>query len=200
MQKKKDQKLQIPAGKSGRWKVEKFELTEEMLRFDFNNRLMGRQGAPGKYTKLTRDGKIVMSDTPAEMGDLSPLKWNAKGKVLIHGLGLGCAVDLCMGLPDVEAVTVIEVSADVIKLVAPTLKKKYGDRLTIIEADAYTWKPKGVKFDSVWSDIWDDICSDNLPEMKKLRFMWARRTTWHGFWCKLECMRAKRMSFESYGG
>lgn len=185
-------KARIPEGTSGDWKVSHFEIKEEDLRFDFHNRMVGRQATPGKYTKLTRNNKIIMSDTPAELSDLGPLKYKAEGRVLVHGLGLGCAVDLLMDLPNVKDVTVIEQSHDVIMLAGKTLKGRYGDRLSIINADAFEWKPKGAKFDSIWSDIWDDICSDNLKEMERLRRMWVRRTKWHGHWCRIECLQAKR--------
>lgn len=199
----KDLKSNIPEGVSGAWRVLKFTLTSEELRFDFSSMKHGRQAVPGDYTKLMRGSSIIMSDTPAEIRDLYPLKWSARGNVLIHGLGLGCAVELALRTPVVNSVTVVEQSADVIELVAPTLQRKYGERLTIVQADAYEWKPQGLKFDAIWSDIWDDICSDNLVGMKRLRGMWMRRTQWHGFWCKPECMRAKRrddsfMSFKKF--
>jgi len=181
----------IPEGEAGAWKVEKFKLTKEDLRFDFGNMKAGRQAVPGTYTKLTRNGECIMSDTPAELCDLSQLDRTAKGNVLIHGLGLGIAAELCLRNPEVLAVTVLEKDTDVMRLVWPTLRTRWGARLTVIPGDAFEFKPTS-RFDVVWSDIWDGICADNLKEIRKLKRMWARYCEWHGFWCERECLFAAR--------
>ena len=57
--------------------------------------------------------------------------------------------------------------------------------LNIIVADAMTWRPKpGERFDVVWHDIWNNICTDNLPEMSKLHRSYGRRCNWRGSWGK----------------
>jgi spermidine synthase len=129
-----------------------------------------------------------MSDTPAELEDMYYFVYHAKGKVLINGLGLGAAVQAVLSKPEVEHVTVIEISEDVIKLVADHYLKRYGDRLTIIHADALTWQPpKGQKFDTVWHDIWDSICTDNLEEMGRLHRRYGKRAAWQASWCREQC-------------
>jgi len=86
------------------------------------------------------------------------------------------------------SVTVVEKSKDVISLVA---KHYLGDhRVTIVNADAYLYKPpKGVKYDAVWHDIWDNICGDNLPEMTRLHRKYGKRADWQGSWCRSLCRR-----------
>jgi hypothetical protein len=191
-------KVDIPEGESGDWKVERFSVSEDEARF-FNLRasIKGnghRMIQVGEYTKLTHRGHIVMSDTPAEMRDHWQPVNKAKGKVLINGLGLGMVAEACLRKTDVEHVTVTEISEDVIKLVAPTLKEQYGDRLTIIHADALTWQPpKGKKYDVVWHDIWPDICTDNKKTMAKLHRKYAQRTQWQGSWARYEVERAARL-------
>ena len=142
------------------------------------------------------------------------------GHVLINGLGLGMVVaaildaeaqcpechqyphhyeDTCehvAGKPRipfaVDKVTVIEISPDVIALVGPTLMKRYGARLEIIEADAFTYKPpKGIKYSVVWNDIWPDLCTDNLKTMGTLHRRYGRRCDWQGSWGK-ELLRYHR--------
>lgn len=131
-----------------------------------------------------------MTDTPAEIRDLYPLRRMATGQVLINGLGLGVAVEMCLSKPEVEHVTVIEISQEVIQLVGSYLKLIHGDRLTVIHADAFEYKhPKGVRYNAVWHDIWDSICADNLPEMHRLHRKYGRRTDWQGSWCRYECER-----------
>ncbi len=142
------------------------------------------------------------------------------GHVLINGLGLGMVtaavlkVELqcqsCMQYPDLgrcdcthvsgevnfqyaaDKVTVIEKSADVIALVAPTLKTRFGSRLEIIEADAFEFKPrKGQRFSVVWHDVWNNLCTDNLEGMGTLHRKYGRRCDWQGSWGRelLHCYR-----------
>jgi spermidine synthase len=111
----------------------------------------------GGYTKLTCDGAIVMSDTPAEMADHFQFYRKAKGHVLIAGLGLGMVANAVANKPDVKSVTILEISEDVIKLVGHTLHKK----CTVVHADVMEYKPTR-KYDYMWIDIWNDICKENL--------------------------------------
>jgi len=192
-------KSQIPAGESGPWSVVKFTVSPKDEEFERLRALFGSKGRfvpAGDYTSLRRNGQIIMSDTPDEMRDCSKIIWRAKGgHVLINGLGLGCVVELLF-LNDrkpPEQITVVEASPDVIALVAPTLLSKWGDRLTIVEADAFTHKPpKGVRYSAVWHDIWDAICKDNLPEITKLKRKYGRRCDWQGAWAEYEIRRYSR--------
>jgi hypothetical protein len=188
-------KINIPEGVSGNWKVERFTISEsasEMSLFSYK----ARRPDPGTYTKLTRGGHVIMSDTPAELRDLMPLEWNAKGHVLINGLGLGVALAICLKKAEVTRVTVIEKSEDVIFLVGTHFKDN--PNVEIIHADAFEWKPpKGVRYGAVWNDIWDDICADNLPEMHKLHRKYGKRSDWQGSWCRGECERSARQERHS---
>lgn len=131
-----------------------------------------------------------MSDTPDEIRDLYPIVWKAQGHVLINGLGLGVVLQACLQKEDVTRATVIEISPDVIALVAPHYREKYGDRFEVIQADALAWKPpKGVRYGAVWHDIWDTICWENLESMKLLHRRYGRRADWQGSWCRYLCER-----------
>ena len=178
-------KVSVPEGVSGKWRVERFTVTEEAaalerIRSIFN----GGRGVPaGTYTRLTRGGEVVMSDTPDEISDHLHAIHRAHGHVLINGLGLGMVLQAVLRKPEVERATVVDNSADVIALVGPHYQAMFGDRLTIIEADALEYKPpKGSRFGVVWHDIWDGICSDNLPDMKALHRRYGRLTEWQGSW------------------
>jgi hypothetical protein len=184
-------KVSIPEGQSGVWRVETFTVSESEAKFE-NLRAMfggGRPIAAGRYTRLMRGGYLVMSDTPAEMRDHYVPVLQAKGSVLITGLGLGMVAAAILRRDGVADVTVIEKSPDVIALVAPHMSDP---RLTIIEADAYTWRPpKGKRYDVVWHDIWDDICADNLDGMARLHRKYARRCEWQGSWAERLCRRSR---------
>src|SRR5258708_655534 len=130
----KDYKVNVPEGKSGVWQVEKFTVSAEdekleRLRAMISFSSRGRFVPAGTYTALKRNGEIIMSDTPDEIRDHYDAIYEAKGHVLINGLGLGVYLQAVLNKPEVEHVTVIELSDDVLKLVAPHYQAKYGDRL-----------------------------------------------------------------------
>ena len=183
--------VNVPDGASGPWQVSTFTVTDAAAK-SFNLRAAFQPGCrtirPGTYKQLTRKGKIIMSNTPAEIRDHLSFIWKAKkGKnILINGLGVALTEILKSDV--VEKVTIIEKSQDVIKLTAPTFLDD--PRVEIIHADAFEWKPpKGARYDAVWHDIWDNICSNNLPEMTKLHRKYGKRTDWQGSWCKELCKR-----------
>ena len=188
-----DWRVTVPEGARGPWRVERFEIDKKGA--DWHNMLtsfqpgMGRRLVePGTYTRLLRGNTVVMSDTSAEQHDHTYAFYQATGRVLIHGLGLGMFLGAVLRKPEVTQVTVVEIDADVIALVGPHYQQMadaQGKTLEIIRADALTWKPpKGARWDVAWHDIWDDICSDNLPAMKRLHRRYGRRAGWQGSWAR----------------
>lgn len=186
-----DIEINVPEGESGPWRVELFEVTEQAAAIENIRAAFGRRHIkPGIYTRLMRGGTVVMSNTPAEIRDHLQFISIAKrgGDILINGLGLGVALSEILTSDAVKSVTVVEKSSDVIALVAPTYAAD--QRVTIIEADAFDWRPpKGQRYSAVWHDIWDYICADNLPEMATLHRRYGRRADWQGSWCKELCRR-----------
>jgi len=162
----------VPCGKQGDWSVEEFVITQgeadlNNLRCSMNRRHMFRLSA-GRYKRLMHSRRgVVMSNTPMEIHSNYEALHAATGSVLINGLGMGMLLEAVLAKPDVTAVRVIELEADVIALVGPHFA--HDPRVTIVHADAYTYSPaKGEVFDFVWHDIWDDITPDNLKHMKRL--------------------------------
>lgn len=186
--------ITVPDGKSGPWEVSTFTITEDDVRI-LNIQAMLKPGCriilPGTYKRLTRNGWVIMSNTSAEIRDHLGFIYRAQrvgGHILINGLGLGVALKAILESHKVVSVTIIDISEDVIKLVAPTYE--VDPRVTVIRADAYTWKPpKGVRYACVWNDIWDYLCGDNLPEMAKLHRKYGKRTDWQDSWGKELCRR-----------
>lgn len=184
-------KIDVPDGKSGNWEVKTFKVSDEdskmmRIRSVFNK---GRGRLPaGTYKKLNRGSVLVMSNTPDEIRDCLPFVHRARGSVLVNGLGLGVLLKLLLEKEEITDITVIEKSKDVIALVAPTYAHE--KRLTIINEDAFAYKPpKGKRYDCVWHDIWDYICGDNLPEMKSLHRKYGKRADLQLSWCRAECER-----------
>lgn len=129
-----------------------------------------RDGQPlraKKYTRLIVDGTLWMTDAEFEcMTNLRVVEW-AAGDVLIAGLGIGLILQPLLDSPDVKSVTVLERSADVIALVGPRYEHP---KLTIVEADAYTWKPPATAYNLIYFDIWANVPNeDNKEEITALK-------------------------------
>jgi hypothetical protein len=194
----------IPEGELGDCKIEKFEISlqgaqRENLRYLMQGMGRDRFVSPGHHTRLLIGGETMMSDTQAEYLDHLALFNMAAGHVLVMGLGLGCAASVLAANPDVENVTVVEINSNVIELVEPTLRKRFGHKIQVIHDDAFTWSPKkGTRYGAAWFDIWLNICDTNIPEMIRLKRRFARRCNWMGCWSEPEArwMRgvAKRMN------
>lgn len=197
-------KVDIPEGQCRDWRVEKFEVTEEdAKRFNLRQSIQALQGRStgfiqsGNYTRLMHHSSVIMSDTPWEVGDLKPFLWEVHGQVLINGLGLGVALNAVLLKLGVGHVTVIEIAPEVIELVGLHYEKRFGsDKLSIIEADAFLWKPpKGQRYDVCWHDVWDAVCTDNLSEMTKLKRRYGRRCGWQRCWAEWEHYRLKSIGW-----
>lgn len=157
----------------------------------------GRRTSPGEYTRLTVDGRLWMSDTDAEKRDhLEPLfeieRRHAK-RVLINGLGLGMVVKAALSFDHVEHVDVVELDSRVAEHIG--VHYTQDPRVHVHVADAYEqarrW-PAGTTWDVAWSDIWPDLCTDNLDGMAQLRRSYGRRTGWHDCWGRELLLRQRR--------
>lgn len=178
------EQVSVPAGKRGPWSIERFEVSkQEAMIGNIRARMHGRGSIqPGFYTKLQHANRgLIMSETPDEMRDHYQAVYNARGRVLLNGLGLGMVLAAILKREGVEQVTIIEIDADLIALVGPHYAAD--KRVEIINADAFEYKPpKGARYAAVWHDIWDGLCSDNLPEMTRLKRKYGRRCDWQGCW------------------
>jgi len=185
--------VDVPEGSAGIWRVERFTVSDDDVRMH-NLRCMFNPGQgrrtikAGTYTRLMRGSTVVMSDTDAEKFDHFWTVRMATGTILLNGLGIGMVLNACLLKPEVEKAIVVEKNQEVIALCGEHYCNKFRGRVEIVHSDAFDFKPtKGTRFGMVWHDIWDNICSDNLPEMTKLHRRYGRRTEWQGSWCKEEC-------------
>lgn len=182
--------VNVPQGASGPWRVEAFSVSAQESEMTLARAKI--QGAinefvpAGNYTRLMRGDIVVMSNTPMEIRTNRAFIRRAKGKVLINGLGLGMVLGAILNKPEIESVTVVEYSEDVIKLVGPSFRDD--SRVRVVHACAFEYQPEqGAFFDAVWHDIWDEISEKNLPEMHKLHRKYGKRTNWQGSWARAEC-------------
>jgi hypothetical protein len=107
-------------------------------------------------------GEIVMEDSVHELRKHLPIWLSAHGRVLNTGLGLGCVVRGLLASQRVEHIDVVEIDADIIRVVGAEFADN--SRVTIHHADAleFDWPP-GTRWDCAWHDLW---CEDN----KELHF------------------------------
>ena len=180
---------------------EEFVKHEKMMSIFSHSYGETRDLEPGTYVELRqvfpqedgpdRYGSVIMSDTPMERRTNRMFVDVAKGEVLIAGLGIGMVLWPLLQKEEVTGVTIIENEPDIIALVEPVFQPIAGKtrtELTVIEASIFDWPlPKGAMWDTIYFDIWADICGDNWSEMKKLNRRFSRRVNiggWKGAWRK----------------
>ena len=175
-------KVDLPDMSNGKVVIDHFTINDDD---DFYGKIHGRYCPGGTYCRLRIDGHLVMSDTPDEMRDHSEAIRRATGSCLINGLGIGMVLKNILLKEEVTDVTVVDINQDLIDLVGPY----YNDsRVRIVCCDAFDYKPeKGRRYGMVWHDIWKDICSDNLDDMKRLHRKYGRYCEWQGSWCRYQC-------------
>lgn len=188
------------------WTVETFDVDRDGSLFN----LLGGGGhvPPGTYTRLLRisdaytgarreigQGMLWMSDTPDEYRDHVHAILQARGRVLLNGLGLGCVLKAMLAKPEVEHVDVVERDGGLVQLMQKIAPWCRDERVTFHIADAFAqakaWPP-GTTWDVAWHDIWKDICADDLPEHAKLLRSYGRRVKWQGAWAHEKLRRHRR--------
>jgi len=136
---------------------------------------------------------MMMSDTPMERQTNIDFIRASKGDVLIAGLGIGMVLWPLIHKEEVSSITVIELHPEIIKMIEPIfapLAKEQGIELKVICDSIFDWKlPQGAMWDTIYFDIWNDICGDNYDEMKVLHRRFSRRRPpggWMGSWRKAD--------------
>lgn len=131
------------------------------------------------HVRLVVGDTVYMTDAQFERRTNFNVVLKAKGDVLIAGLGIGLILDPI--IEKAKTVTVVEREADVITLVG-----RHFPKAQHVQADIFQWTPpKGAKWDTIYFDIWPDICEDDLEEAKALRKRYRkylRRGGWMGSW------------------
>lgn len=170
---------------------------DERADFLFNLRVV-RDAGPmfrmynGKYCRLSLKGEgLVMSDTFMERKSNSEFVENARGKVLIAGLGLGLVVRNILSKPEVFEIVIVEKNNDVIDLVGPKFRDP---KLRIVNADIFEWKTDEM-FDTIYFDIWKDVDPGNLADVRVLHNRFKRKKLpggWMNSWMKEFLQKRRR--------
>ena len=125
------------------------------------------------FPAILENGNEWMTLTPVDLDTCEEAINEAHGKVVTFGLGLGYYAYMASEKPDVESVTVVELSEGVIKLfrehILPQIPNK--DKIKIVHADAFEYAEHVMPsehFDYAFVDTWRDA-SDGAPMYKKMR-------------------------------
>ena len=163
------QNIHIPADIRGKW-----ELRQESLKpfepFVCNDIVVteDRRMIPqiGFFTEeypfpaVLENGREWMTLQPNEMVTTWPAIKEASGRVLTYGLGLGYFAYHASEKKEVESVTVVDISDDVIALfqkhILPQFPHK--EKVRIVKSDAFAFADREMEgnFDFVFGDIWHD--------------------------------------------
>jgi hypothetical protein len=125
------------------------------------------------FPAILEGGNEWMTLTPIDLDTCEEAIEAAKGRVVTFGLGLGYYAYMASEKEDVESVTVVELSKDVIKLfkthILPQMPN--GHKIKIINADAFEYAEKVMpseNFDLAFVDTWRDA-SDGAPMYERMR-------------------------------
>jgi len=160
--------------------IKRFEVSEREADFDklraaFNPQRGDRSVDPGWYTRLTVDGVLWMTDTPAEVRDLRAVDraMHYAGSMLIVGLGIGLVLNRAILHHEISAIDVVEREQRVIDAVGPYYSQLAADHaidLTIHCADIHEWRsPRSLRWDLGFFDIWAHIDLNDMAEVTRLR-------------------------------
>lgn len=181
-------------GQCGEYRLEHFTITDK----DFAAKV--RSGIPnGTYVSLKHRGEIVMSNTPMEQQTNLEFVSKAHGKVLIGGLGIGMILLAIQDKENVEHITVVEKSKEVVELVANQLS--LNEKVNIIIDDVFTYKPS-IRYNTIYMDIWNYINKDVYErDMKPLIARYRRylvkkeedEQRYIDCWCKYQAKKGIRI-------
>ncbi len=126
------------------------------------------------YPTVFENGREWMAIKPNEIETMkAPIK-NARGRVLIYGLGIGYFAYMVSEKNEVSSVTVVERDQNVIDLFDKYILPQFPNRnkITIVKSDAFDYAKNEMKkgnYDYVFTDLWHDVSDgvDLYVKMKK---------------------------------
>lgn len=155
--------VRIPKGESGGYAVEHFrhKAGKPLDTSNMRTSIIGGQvNAPVTYDRdttwhrLKYKGGVWMTDLPIEQQQHRNALSRMRGDVLVGGLGLGLAANWLAASPEVESVTVVEISKEVVHLVGPHLRDPRG-KIRVVRQDLFKYlKGHRISFDWAFYDIW----------------------------------------------
>ncbi len=170
--------------KNGNWeiRIEKYSayqavICDDMMIFDDFSEVppLGFFSEEFSFPAILEDGNEWMTLTPVDLDTCERAIEAAHGKVVTFGLGLGYYAYMVSEKPEVESITVVELSSEVIKLFTEHILPKMPNRhkIKIVNADAFKYAEEqmpGEKFDLAFVDTWRDA-SDGAPMYRRMKVL-----------------------------
>jgi len=107
------------------------------------------------YLSLSEGNNMWMSLNPNEITTMSPFIKDAKGNVLVLGLGMGYIQYMMSKKSDISSITIVEKNHDNIvffnKFIYPIFDKK---KIKIVEDDAVKFVEQFHRYDYIFADLW----------------------------------------------
>lgn len=126
-----------------------------------------------KFPAILENGNEWMTLTPVDLDTCDEAIDAAHGKVVTFGLGLGYYAYMVAEKPEVESVTVVELSRGVINLferyILPQIPSRH--KIKIVNADAFEYAENQMgkeRFDVAFVDTWRDA-SDGAPMYERMK-------------------------------
>lgn len=126
-----------------------------------------------RFPAILENGNEWMTLTPVDLDTCYEAIAQARGKVVTFGLGLGYYAFMAANKAEVDSVTVVELSEEVIRLfkthILPQMENKH--KINIVNMDAFEYAERimpGEGFDIAFVDTWRDA-SDGAPMYKKMK-------------------------------
>lgn len=172
----------IPEVEKGRWefKREKYPayrgvIAADMMLCDGFREIppLGFFTEEFEFPAVLEDGNEWMTLTPVDLDTSDEAIERAHGKVVTFGLGLGYYTYMVSEKEEVDTITVVEKSSDVVALFKEYILPQFShpEKVKIVNLDAFEYAEKVMpceKFDVAFVDTWRDA-SDGTPMYEKMK-------------------------------
>ena len=174
--------IKIPEVKKGKWELkrEKYPayrgvIASDMMLYDNFREVppLGFFKEEFDFPAVLEDGNEWMTLTPVDLDTSDDAIERAHGKVVTFGLGLGYYTYMVSEKDNVDSITVVEKSKDVIALFEEYILPQFShpEKVRIVNADAFLYAENEMpneKFDVAFVDTWRDA-SDGAPMYVKMK-------------------------------
>jgi hypothetical protein len=149
---------------------------------------------PFYFPALNYKASTWMAIIPSEINTMEEAIKEAKGDVLVYGLGLGYYLYMISLKKEVTSITVIEKDKDIIKVFNDSLKHNFNmDKIKIINDDAFLYEQNTNKsYSFVFVDLWHGA-DDGLPIYLKMKSL-EKLSSSYSYWLEESLLGAFRRS------
>ncbi len=176
------QNIKIPEIKKGRWELKREMypayrgvIAADMIMGDGFREIppLGFFKEEFEFPAVLEDGNEWMTLTPVDLDTSDDAIERAHGKVVTFGLGLGYYTYMVSEKENVESITVVEKSSDVIALFKEYILPQFShpEKVKIVNEDAFVYAEHtmpGEYFDVAFVDTWRDA-SDGAPMYERMK-------------------------------